>query len=110
MEYLEKQKSPQKEIIKKLRKIISKTIPNSNEEKAGGVLAYGKGKFYLAGLKNSVNMGFSIVGLSKEEASLFKGQGKTMRHLKFSKLKDIGEKEIVKLLKLVNKKAKCIEC
>lgn len=107
-EYIEKQKSPQKEICKKLRKIILKTFPKIDEKMEVGVPWYGK--YYLVGLKDSVNIGFSIKGLLKRDRDNFKGTGKTMRHLKFKEVKEINEKEIVKLLKLVDKKAKCASC
>lgn len=108
--YIAKQKSPQKEIIQKIRKIILKTLSKSKEEMKWGVLGYGNGKFYLVGLKDHVNLGFSIKGLSKKEQALFEGSGKTMRHIKIHSLKEINEKKIVKLLKLVDKKAVCEEC
>ncbi len=108
-EYIEKQKSPQKEICEKLRKLILKTFPKITEEMKVGVPFYGK-KFYIVGRKDHVNLGFSVKGLSKTEMEKFEGKGKLMRHLKFFTLKDINEKELVPLLKLVMKKAKCEEC
>jgi uncharacterized protein YdhG (YjbR/CyaY superfamily) len=107
-EYIEKQKSPQKEICKKLRRLILKTFPNINEQIKMGVPWYGK--YYIVGLKDSVNLGFSVKGLSKKDMDHFKGAGKFMRHLKFKEIKEINEKEIVRLLKLVDKKAECGSC
>ena len=105
--YIEKQKSPQKEILKKLRKFILKTIPGCNEKMAWGVPTFAGGKFYLVGLKDSVNLGFAIKGLSKEEFDFFEGGGKTMKHIKINSLDEIDEQKITKLLKLVHKKAGC---
>ena len=108
--YIEKQKSPQKQILKKLRKIILKTFPKINEQMKVGVPCYGVsasescGKYYIVGLKDHVNLGFSLKGLTKKEKELFEGQGKTMKHLKFFTVKDIDEKKVVKLLKLVKSK------
>ena len=107
-EYIEKQKSPQKEICKKLRKIILKTLPKIDEKMKMGVPWYSK--YYIVGLKDSVNLGFSVKSLSKKDMDNFKGAGKFMRHLKFKELKEINEKKIVKLLKLVDKKAECGSC
>jgi hypothetical protein len=101
--YIEKQKSPQKEICKKLREIILKTFPNIKEEMKMGVPWY-EGKYYIVALKDHVNLGFSLKGLSKEEIELFEGGGKTMKHIKLYFLKEIDEKEIVKLLRMVEKK------
>ncbi len=99
-EYIEKQKSPQREICQKLRKIILKTFPNIKEELKMGVPWY-EGKYYIGSLKDHVNLGFSIKGLSKEKKELLEGGGKLMRHIKIYSLEDMDEKNIVKLLKLV---------
>ncbi len=100
-EYIEKQKSPQKEICNKLRKIIFKTFPNIIEEMKWGVPSYGDGEYYLVALKTHVNLGFSIKDLSKEEIAIFRGNGKTMRVIEVKSEKEIEEHEVVKLLKLV---------
>lgn len=99
--YIKKQKSPQKEICKKLRKIILKTFSDIKEEMKWGVPSYADGKYYLVALKTHVNLGFSLKGLSKKEKELFKGSGKTMKRIEISSLKEIDEKKVVKLLKLI---------
>ena len=93
-EYIKKQKSPQKEIIQKLRKIILKTFPKIKEEFKLGVPWYEK--YYLVGLKDHVNIGFAVTGLAEKEMSLFEGKGKVMRHIKIFSKEDIDEKKIVK--------------
>jgi hypothetical protein len=109
-EYIKKQKSPQKEICQKLREIILQTFPEINEEMRVGVPCYGHtkedlcGKYYIASLKDHVNLGFSLKGLSKDEIAFFEGGGKTMKHVKFYSVKEIDEKKITKLLKLVKEK------
>ena len=108
--YIERQKSPQKEILSRVRKIFLKTLPGCNEKMAWGVPVFSEGKFYIAALKNQVNVGFAINGLSKEEIGLFEGSGKTMRHIKIHSLEAIDEKKIGKLIKLVEKKAVCKSC
>ena len=40
-QYIKEQKSPQKEILNKLRKIILKTIKNQEEKMEWGVASYG---------------------------------------------------------------------
>ncbi|MFX1279708.1 MAG: DUF1801 domain-containing protein [Promethearchaeota archaeon] len=99
-DYIEKQKSPQKEICQKLREIILITFPNIKEQMKYGVPYYEE-KFYLVALKTHVNLGFSIQGLTKEEISRLEGSGKTTRHIKINNVEDIDEKEIVKLLKMI---------
>ena len=99
-EYIQKQKSPQKEICQKLREIISSTFPNIKEKMKYGVPYYGE-KYYIVALKTHVNLGFSIKDLTKEEIAVFEGSGKTTRHIKINTLEDIDEKKIIKLLKMV---------
>lgn len=103
--YIKKQKSPQREICTRLREIIIKTFPKIEETMWAGVPFYNH-RYYIVALKDHVNMGFAITGLSKEEMALFEGNGKTMRHVKIFSLDDIDEKRIRKLLK-TSKKAKC---
>ena len=100
-EYIKKQKSPQKEIIIELRKIILDTFPKITEDFKNGVPWYGK--YYIVGLKDHVNIGFSISGLSKEDMDLFEGNGKLMRHIKIYCMGDIDKELIVKLLKVASK-------
>jgi hypothetical protein len=106
-EYLEKQDSPQKEILLKVRDIFLKTFKNCNEKLAWGVVVYAGGKFYIAAMKNRVHVGFAISGLNKEEIDMFEGTGKTMRHIKIHSVDDIDENKLVKLINMVNKKAIC---
>ncbi len=101
--YIEKQKSPQREICQKLRKIILNTFPEIKEEMKMGVPWY-EGKYYIVTLKDHVNLGFSVKGLSNKEKEIFEGGGKLMKHIKIYSLKEIDEKNIVKLLKLVKEK------
>ncbi|NVM28680.1 MAG: DUF1801 domain-containing protein [Candidatus Helarchaeota archaeon] len=100
--YIEKQKSPQREIAAKLREIILKTYPEINETFKNGAPWY-EDMFYIGAFKNKVHLGFAIKGLSKEEKSLFEGTGKTMRHIKIFSLDEIDEQKIVQLMQLVNK-------
>jgi hypothetical protein len=109
-EYINRQKSPQKEICLYLRELIVKTIPEVKEEIRWGVPVFAGGKFYIGSLKDHVNLGFSIAGLSEKEIALFEGSGKTMRHLKIRSILDIDENRLIQLIRLVNKKATCIQC
>jgi len=75
-----------------------------------GALVYGEGKFYIGVVKYGVNLGFAIKSLSQEEINLFEGQGTTMRHVKITKLEEIDEPKLAKLIKMVHKKAICSSC
>ncbi|MFC1617215.1 DUF1801 domain-containing protein [Candidatus Margulisiibacteriota bacterium] len=110
IDYIQKQPSTQKKICLSLRELIYKTFPDAKEEMKWGVPVFFEGLFYIGPLKDHVNLGFAINGLSKEEIALFEGNGKTMRHVKIASLNDIDEERLVKLLKLVHTKAKCESC
>jgi hypothetical protein len=99
-EYIEKLKSPQKELVQRLRDIIVKTVPDVKEEFKMGVPWY-EGKYYIVALKDHVNVGFSVKGLSEQDMALFEGKGKMMRHVKFYSLKDVDDVRVLKLLRLV---------
>jgi hypothetical protein len=101
--YIENQKSPQKEIVQRLRDTILKTLPDIKEEFKMGVPWY-EGKFYVVSLRDHVNLGFSVKGLSEQEKALFEGKGKMMRHVKFYSLADADEARVAKLLRLVAEK------
>ena len=105
--YIEKQGSPQKEILRKVREIFQKTVPNSKEKMRWGAIVFGNDTFYLAVIKNRVHVGFAITGLSPKEIKLFEGTGKTMRHIKIHTLDDIDDKKLVELITLVENKATC---
>jgi len=109
-QYIDKQKSPQKETIMAIRKIFFKTLKNCEEKFGWGVIVLCGGKFYIAAMKNKVHVGFSILGLDREEIKFLEGGGKTMRHIKIPDLASIDEAKLKKLIKLVDKKAKCVEC
>lgn len=99
-EYIERQKSPQKEMLRKLRHIILKTLPNSKEDLYMGVPWFGR-KYYLVAFKDHVNMGFSVRSLTDKQKDMFEGSGSWMRHVKFWSLEGIDEERIRKLLRLV---------
>jgi hypothetical protein len=102
--YIEHQKPPQREIVQRLRSIILKTFPDIKEEFKMGVPWY-DGKFYVVALKDHVNLGFSVKGLSEQEQALFEGKGAMMRHVKFYSLEDVNEAKVIKLLRLVAEKS-----
>jgi uncharacterized protein YdhG (YjbR/CyaY superfamily) len=108
--YIETQKSPQKEILQKVRDIFKETLPNCEEKMGWGVVTFASGKFYIAAMKNRVHVGFAIIGLSEDEISAFEGTGKTMRHIKIPNLESIDETKLTKMIQMVNEKAICKQC
>jgi len=108
--YIEKQKSPQKEILREVQKIFRETLSDSKEEMRWGVVTFASGKFYIAAMKNCVHVGFAITGLNSDEIALFEGNGKTMRHIKISSIDSIDKPYLAKLIKMVDQKAICKIC
>jgi len=104
-DYINKQKSPQKEICQALRELIFRTFPDAGEEIKWGVPAFLNGNYYIVALKDHVNMGFTLKGLTAEDEKLFDGGGKTMKHIEITSLAGIDENRIVTLLKLVYNRA-----
>jgi hypothetical protein len=104
-EYINKQGNPQKEICAYLRKLIHKTIPGVDEEIKWGVPVFSGGKVYIGSLKDSVNLGFSIKGMSDREKALFQGSGKIMRHVKIRSLDQIDDKKLASLIRMVEEKS-----
>jgi len=102
--YIESQDSPQKEILKKVRKIFFTTIENFEEKIAWGVVVFSGGKFYVAFINDRVNVGFSINGLNNIEINMFEGTRKTMKNVKIHKIDD---KKLIDLIKLVENKSQC---
>lgn len=105
--YIEKQKSPQKEILLEIRKIFRETIPDAKEEMRWGAITYANGKFYIAAMKNRVHVGFAIAGLNNDEISLFEGNGKIMRHIKIPTFDSIDRTRLTRLIRMVDQKAIC---
>jgi uncharacterized protein YdhG (YjbR/CyaY superfamily) len=109
-EYIGRQKSPQKEILREVQKIFRETLPNSKEEMRWGAITYSSGKFYIAAMKNRVHVGFAITGLNSEEMALFEGTGKTMRHIKIPTTNSINKPLLANLIRMVDQKATCKPC
>ena len=109
-DYIERQETPQKEILQELRRIFHETLASPEEKMRWGAPTFAGGKFYIVALKDHVNVGFAIKGLNKDEIKLFEGTGKTMRHIKIRSLKEFDEKKLLDLVELVDKKAICTGC
>jgi uncharacterized protein YdhG (YjbR/CyaY superfamily) len=70
-EYIEKQTSPQKEIMQTVRAIFKHTLPQPKEKMKWGYIIFGAGKFYLVTMKTCVHVGFAISELTDSEIRLF---------------------------------------
>ena len=97
--YIDKLPSPQKEICLTLRSIIFDVYPSIEESFKNGVPWY-EGRYYLVGLKNDVNIGFSINGLNTKQLKELEGKGKYMRHIKVKSVEEIDRDKMVHLLNM----------
>lgn len=104
-EYIEKQNPNEKELLEKARKLILNTIPDCDEFIQWGVPCYSRGRIYLVALKGKIHVGFSIIGLPKENIKIFEGNGKTVRHIKIYSVNELEEKNIADFVSMVNDKA-----
>ena len=100
-QYIDKQPSPQKEICKALRNIIFETFPEISEKMKWGVPTFGEDQFYIVGLKDHVNLGFSIKDLPPTVIDQLQGSGKTMRVLEVKNEEEIDTERIKQLLRMV---------
>ena len=98
--YIKRQPSAQREICEQLREIILRALPHVQEEMKWGVPTYDGGTYYIVALKDHVNLGFPVVGLSADELSQFVGSG-TMKHIEIRTVGEIEEAYISRLLQLV---------
>jgi len=80
--------------------MILKAFPKIEEKMWIGVPWYAN-KAYVVALKDHVNLGVCIKGLTKNELAVLEGTGKIMRHIKIRNIKDIKEENIVRLLKKI---------
>ena len=104
-QYFQKQSLHHQAILRQLREILLTTFPGISESFQWGVPMYDGGRFYLAALKNQVNLGVSIVGLDKEDIARFEGGDKTARLIKVFDLLDEAQKQnLIPLLILVKHK------
>lgn len=99
--YINKQPSPQREICERLRDVILRALPHVREEMKWGVPTYDGGIYYIVALKDHVNLGFSVVGLSADELSQFGSSGKVMKHVEIRTADEIDEAHLTRLLQLV---------
>ncbi len=100
-EYINNAPAQQKEILKTLRQVIHKTIPNTAEGLKWGIPVFSKTKIftYLRSTKNHVALGIYNVDRISDPKGLLEGTGKNMKHLKFKKIDDIDKKLIEAWLK-----------
>lgn len=98
--YIDKMDPRLKDIARKLRSIITKVLPESQERIWMGVPNYaldGVGISSIADYSHHINLYF-LFG-AKMQSKLLQGTGKGIRHISIASREDIDEKEIARLLK-----------
>lgn len=91
------------ELLVELRKLILSVASNVEEQYKWSrpVYAVEKDFCYLKTSKKYVTLGFFEFDKIKTNKHLVEGTGKSMRHIKLSKVVDIGELKIEQMLKEV---------
>jgi hypothetical protein len=95
--FIEKQKSPQKEICLKLKKIVLEIKPDAKEEiKYNGLCFFVDAKL-ICGIfvrKNHISVEFSFGARMLDPDNFLEGIGKYRKHLKIFNKKDIKDKKV----------------
>ncbi len=97
-DYINSLPDSQKQICQILRKIIKKALPNIEEKMFGGAACY-QNRAYIVGLKDHVNLGVSLNGLTKKQLSVLDSTAKLTGHIKIFTKEDIDEEKIITILK-----------
>ena len=103
--YIDKQLISQKEILEKIHTLTKTNHPAWNENVFGGCITYEAdnenkfGKVYLVALKDHINFGVAVKGLSDNILEKLDKVGKVTGSIEIRSLDDINKKEIIKILK-----------
>lgn len=92
-DYIDTAPEPQKQILLKLRELISTAVPNSIEQFKWRQPTYATEKdyCYLKYTKDHVNLGFTDLGKIDDPNSLLEGTGKKMCHIKLNTIEDANQ-------------------
>jgi len=101
-EYLREVKPAHQKIIRRLRSLVRKAVPELHEELKWGNPCYVLGKnenvcgIYV--VSDHVNLSFFSGTELNDHKGLLEGTGKRMRHIKLQKLSDIDAKVLTALI------------
>jgi len=102
--YIENSAEGHKEILTELRKLVLATKNSKEDFKwSRPVYAIEKDFCYFKTTKKHVTLGFFEFDKIKTNAHLIEGTGKSMRHIKLSKVEDIKEFKVKQMIKEVLK-------
>ena len=91
-------------ILQKLREMVIQQFPEVGERMMyGGIMFSLEGDFGgVFGYKKHISFEFGNGATMKDPKGLLEGSGKLRRHLKFSSLSDITDKDVVFFLKQIS--------
>lgn len=99
-EYIDKLDSPQKKIVKELRRIVANHSSDIKEEIKWNVPTYSRCKNICSIMVHKKHVNFQVFcGAHIKDAQELEGTGKDMRHLKLSTLDEVDETKVEKYLK-----------
>ncbi len=98
-QYIEKLDSPIKEIVIELRAIVSTSSESLQEAIKWNVPTYSINANICSIVAHKRHVNLQIFfGAHIEDANLLDGVGKDMRHIKYTTIEDIDDKQIIKIL------------
>lgn len=102
-QYIENAAEDQIEILTELRSLIFSTVPEAKEQFKWSrpVYATSKDFCYIQTTKKYVTLGFFEFDKIKTNSHLIEGTGKSMRHVKITKLSDISDFQLAKMIQEV---------
>jgi len=98
--YIKDTENNHQKILTKLRKLILSVAPKVNEQYKWSRPVYGLEKdfCYLQNTKKHVTFGFHEYDKISTNTHLIEGTGKSMRHIKLTKVEDIDEFQIKQII------------
>ena len=98
-EYVEKLDAPLKEIVSKLREIVTNHSSDIKEEMKWNVPTYSITRNICSIMAHKKHVNFQIFrGAHIKDSQNLEGTGKDMRHLKFHTVEEIEESRVKKIL------------
>ncbi len=90
-QYIDETREPQRSIMNQVRELIAEVVPNVAEQYKWSRPVYRVEKdfTYMQSNKSHVSLGFYDFEKLSDPDTLLEGSGKTMRHIKLKKTKDI---------------------
>jgi len=97
-DYIQSAPNPFREIMLRLRELVSEVVPDAEEAIKWGTPVFSKVKniCYMAVFRKHVTFAFYDGRMLKDPEGILQGTGKMMKHIKLKTLDDIDQEQIKK--------------